>query len=306
MSCVAPIKRVGVTALALFAFPLFAVQTTIDCGSATDSNFTGGTAYTAVAVAPPGTVVDLTVRYGPQFSYTFPAANVAYVVTFHFLETTVQGPGQRVFSVSVNNQEIITNLDVFATAGFMTPMTRSAVVFAADQLLTVTFTASVRNAMVAAIDFNPLFQPLAAAAQGIINSKCTRCHGDTGPPADTFLTFDRFRKEVGDLDLRTRAAMLQGGSRGPAIVPGNGAASLIYRFTSFVPAMPPTLADVAKENAADARGLLSMPPGVGQSASASPSMDVIDTFASLSPTWELTPQQLAILKLWIDVGAPTP
>lgn len=140
-------------ALLALAGQLAGASISIDCGSATDSNFAGGVAFTA---SPAAGVVDLTVRYGPQFAYLIPALDIPYIVTFHFLETTVQSAGARVFSVSINDQEVIKDLDLFAVAGFMAPFSRSVIVMG-GQALKITFTASVRNAMVASIDFAQLF-----------------------------------------------------------------------------------------------------------------------------------------------------
>jgi mono/diheme cytochrome c family protein len=50
----------------------------------------------------------------------------------------------------------------------------------------------------------------------MLRVKCLGCHGD-GEELD------------GDLDLRTRDAMLRGGKSGPALVPGKPRASLIYQ-----------------------------------------------------------------------------
>jgi hypothetical protein len=50
----------------------------------------------------------------------------------------------------------------------------------------------------------------------MLRVKCLGCHGD-GEELD------------GDLDLRTREAMLRGGKNGPVLVPGNVEASLIYQ-----------------------------------------------------------------------------
>ncbi len=153
---------------------VLATTTTIDCGSATDSNFTGGQAFTAVPLTPPGTL-DLTLRYGSQFSYSIPAANVPYVITFHFLEPcgaaggcsgAVTGPGQRLFSVAVNDQPLLPTLDIYALAGgALIPITRSVIAVGADQTLNIRFTATVRTAVVSAIDFTPLFQPSASTRQ---------------------------------------------------------------------------------------------------------------------------------------------
>lgn len=62
---------------------------------------------------------------------------------------------------------------------------------------------------------------LAMNAAFVIRMKCTRCHGDVGPPPDTAFTFEAFKGEVGDLDMRTRASILRGGKHGPAMKPGD-------------------------------------------------------------------------------------
>ncbi len=52
------------------------------------------------------------------------------------------------------------------------------------------------------------------AAKAVLDAKCVTCHGDT---------------HMSDLDLRERDRILKGGKRGPAIVPGNAEASLLYK-----------------------------------------------------------------------------
>src|SRR5215813_1528391 len=52
------------------------------------------------------------------------------------------------------------------------------------------------------------------SARAILEGKCAACHG----PA-----------RMSDLDVRQRATLLKGGKRGPAIIPGNAAASLLYK-----------------------------------------------------------------------------
>jgi Planctomycete cytochrome C len=65
------------------------------------------------------------------------------------------------------------------------------------------------------------------------------------------------------LDLRTRDAMLKGGEKGPALVPGNAEASPLYRRVSGLqqPVMP------------------------------------------MAPVPGLTAREIAVLKDWIDQGA---
>jgi hypothetical protein len=49
-----------------------------------------------------------------------------------------------------------------------------------------------------------------------LQAKCLGCHGDG-------------EELEGELDLRSREAMLRGGKSGPALVPGNPLASLLYQ-----------------------------------------------------------------------------
>src|SRR5262249_38526952 len=49
----------------------------------------------------------------------------------------------------------------------------------------------------------------------LLKKECLGCHGDG--------------QTLSGLDLRTRDAMLKGGVRGPALVPGNSEASLLYQ-----------------------------------------------------------------------------
>src|SRR6266851_2347117 len=51
-------------------------------------------------------------------------------------------------------------------------------------------------------------------AKAILDQKCLGCHGDA---------------RMSDLDLREPASILKGGKRGPAVVPGNAEASLLYK-----------------------------------------------------------------------------
>ena len=64
--------------------------------------------------------------------------------------------------------------------------------------------------------------------QPIFKQHCLGCHGESEP--------------FGKLDLRSREGLLEGGSRGPAIIPGNAGVSLLYRALehSGELKMPPT------------------------------------------------------------------
>ena len=57
-------------------------------------------------------------------------------------------------------------------------------------------------------------------------ARCQQCHGE--------------KLAMANLSLASREAMLKGGDHGPAVAPGNGAASLLYQRISgqIQPAMP--------------------------------------------------------------------
>ena len=67
---------------------------------------------------------------------------MAYAVRLHFAEIVFVAPGQREFNVAVNNTQVLTNFDIFATAG----AANTAIVKAFDTVadpsgtITITFT----------------------------------------------------------------------------------------------------------------------------------------------------------------------
>jgi glucuronoarabinoxylan endo-1,4-beta-xylanase len=94
-----------------------------------DQDFSGGTALTytnAVTTSslsgtvPPATVLQ-SQRYGngSSFSYTIPGftSGSSHTVTLYFVENFVTATGQREFNVLINGTQVLTNFDVFATAG---------------------------------------------------------------------------------------------------------------------------------------------------------------------------------------------
>ena len=65
-----------------------------------------------------------------------------------------------------------------------------------------------------------------ATVRGVLQTKCVKCHSG-----------DRVE---GEFDLGTREGLLKGGGRGPAVVPGEHAKSLLYQLTAYLkePHMP--------------------------------------------------------------------
>ncbi|MGO8671341.1 MAG: malectin domain-containing carbohydrate-binding protein [Capsulimonadaceae bacterium] len=103
----------------------------INCGgSATgswvaDEDFSGGTANsvtntinTANVTNPAPVAVYQTNRYA-TCSYTVGGltANASYTVRLHFCETFWDAAGDRTFDVTINSTQVLTNFDMFATAG---------------------------------------------------------------------------------------------------------------------------------------------------------------------------------------------
>jgi len=114
--------------------------------------WSGGTEYT-VANAPAGYE---SLHYGSSFSTSVAVPNGLYLVTMSFIEPTVHGAGQRVMSVSINDQQVLTVFDIFARAGFMAPLTRSFVVSVTGGTMVFDFGTYVRSAVVSGIVIEPL------------------------------------------------------------------------------------------------------------------------------------------------------
>jgi malectin (di-glucose binding ER protein) len=137
-----------------------------DFASDTDNN--GGSTYTTSSsidtsgvTNPAPTAVYQTVRYG-NFSYTIPnlTANGAYTVQLHFSEPywgTSQasggGVGSRIFNVSVNGTQVLSNFDVYQAAGGANKAVMEQIPATADSNgnITINFSSVVDNAMVSGI-----------------------------------------------------------------------------------------------------------------------------------------------------------
>jgi hypothetical protein len=90
-----------------------------------DTDFSGGstasvshTIDTSGVSNPAPMAVYQSNRYG-NFTYTIPGltASGAYTVRLHFAEEYWTQAGQRVFNVSINGSQVLTNFDILATAG---------------------------------------------------------------------------------------------------------------------------------------------------------------------------------------------
>jgi hypothetical protein len=127
---------------------------------------------------------------------------------------------------------------------------------------------------------------LQSNAWSVINTYCIRCHGYDAPWYDTagvahlerpdsLLTFALTRAQVGNLDLRSYATIVQGGTSGPALIPGHSALSLLFTTA--------------------ARALLT-----SEQISASG----LSYPVAMPPAGPLQPTEVSALQQWIDAGAP--
>jgi hypothetical protein len=111
-----------------------------------DEDFSGGTATSTSATIntshvanPAPQAVYQTNRFG-NFTYTIPGftAGARYIVDLHFAETFWTAPGQRLFNVLINGNQVLTNYDMFASAGGEFIATVESFAVTADSTGTIT------------------------------------------------------------------------------------------------------------------------------------------------------------------------
>jgi len=147
----------------------YAAPFAINAGGPAYTNIMYGTNYQAdafysggIAASVPGATITgttdptlyLTERYGKTFSYNIPAPNGTYTVILQFAEIYWNQPGQRKFNVFVQGNEVITGLDIIASAGgkdiaYDVPIPNVNVT---NGMLNISFTTVVDNAKVSAIE----------------------------------------------------------------------------------------------------------------------------------------------------------
>jgi hypothetical protein len=130
-----------------------------------DEDFTGGTTVTTTKTVdtsgvtnPAPEAVYQSNRYG-TFSYAVPGltAGKSYTVRLHFAETYWSGVGQRIFNVSINGQQVLTNFDIVAAAGAVDKAVVEQFTATADSTgkITIQFTTVKDNAQVNGIEILP-------------------------------------------------------------------------------------------------------------------------------------------------------
>ncbi len=92
----------------------------------TDTDFNNGNEFsTTTAVGTSGVTnaapeaVYQSVRWAPSFTYIVPglAPGSSYTVRLHFAELSWTAAGQRIFNVAINGTTVLSNFDIFTTAG---------------------------------------------------------------------------------------------------------------------------------------------------------------------------------------------
>ena len=114
---------------------------------AADQRVSGGRTFTSSASIS-GTDDDpvfQSERYG-NFSYELPVANGSYQVTLLLAEVYFSAPNKRVFDVSLEGQERLSNIDLFALVGKDAAYSVTETVEVTDGSLSIAFSADVNNA----------------------------------------------------------------------------------------------------------------------------------------------------------------
>jgi hypothetical protein len=95
-------------------------------------------------------------RYGANFVYTVPnlTPNAPYSVRLHFVESFFSGSGQRVFGVTLNGVQALSNFDVFKAAGGRNIAIAKSFTATADASgkIAISFAATANDAAIAAIE----------------------------------------------------------------------------------------------------------------------------------------------------------
>jgi hypothetical protein len=121
-----------------------------------DTGFSAGRTYAntvPIGGTSDGVLYD-SERYGTM-TYSFLVSNGTYTVTLKFAELYWTTAGQRVFNVSINNQQVLTNFDILANVPRNTALDRTYQTSVTNGSMTITFTTLVDNAKIAAIEVVP-------------------------------------------------------------------------------------------------------------------------------------------------------
>ncbi len=124
-----------------------------------DNSFVGGSTKTysptqSVSGTPDAKLYQ-SERYAQQLIYNITVPNGSYNVTFSFAEMYFNAAGNRVFSVSLEGQTVLQDLDIWALVGQFAALQRTFKVTVNNGVLNIVGTASVNNAQLAAVEVTP-------------------------------------------------------------------------------------------------------------------------------------------------------
>ncbi|WP_221392579.1 malectin domain-containing carbohydrate-binding protein [Dyadobacter sp. NIV53] len=96
-----------------------------------------------------------------QTGYNIPLTNGNYMIRMHLVENFFPSQGSRVFSATMENQQIITSLDIFKEVGYRTAVVKDFNTTVSDGTLNINFVPSVNRVAIAALEIfrlaeNPL------------------------------------------------------------------------------------------------------------------------------------------------------
>ncbi len=134
----------------------------------TGAGWSGGTVSTG-SYAVANTIDDplyYTRRYG-NMTYTKPADNGVYTLKLYFADPTMTAAGKRVFNVSAQGTQILSNFDIFAVAGAKTANIQTFTINITTGQLSLVFSNIVDNAIVSAIQLTPNQPNQPAAPTGL-------------------------------------------------------------------------------------------------------------------------------------------
>ncbi|MGA8075252.1 MAG: malectin domain-containing carbohydrate-binding protein [Candidatus Acidiferrales bacterium] len=125
-----------------------------------DTSYTGGSVYTTTSTITNTADPTLykTSRYGSSFKYVITAPAGSYTVTLKFAELYWTSAGKRVLNVAINGTTVLSNFDIFATAG--------ASLKAVDKTFTVTSTGTITIQFSTRTAGNPLVNAIQVVAAG--------------------------------------------------------------------------------------------------------------------------------------------
>jgi fibronectin type 3 domain-containing protein len=123
---------------------------------AADFGFTGGQTYSASGTVSGTTTPQLYLyeRFG-TFSYNVPVQPGSYTVSLKFAEIYWTQAGKRVFNVSINGTQVLSNFDIYAAAGARTAIDKSFPVTTSSNQIAISFQTVVDNAKISSIEIVP-------------------------------------------------------------------------------------------------------------------------------------------------------